>query len=345
MHPNRFHGAAFAAPARRLVTIQTTVEQSCRICSDAGPHALYVAREMMFGMRDSFEYFQCSDCGCLQIREFPEDPSRYYPQEYYSFAPPPSGRSLEDTTRPLRVRYAFTGKGIPGRLLSLKFPYSFSGARRWISISGVSWDSRILDVGCGAGELLRDMATMGFRDLTGVDPMLAGPIETPPGVRIERSTIHDLDGAFDLIMLHHTLEHIPDQAETMRSAARLLAPGGWLLVRVPVSDSYAWSHYRENWVQLDPPRHYFLHSRRSLHLLGEGAGLRLAHVEHDSTAFQFLGSEMYRRGIPLVQGAAFSRRENWGYRRRAAELNAAGEGDQAAFYFTSAAAATAAPEG
>jgi len=30
-------------------------------------------REMMYGFRDEFIYIECSECGCLQIAEIPED--------------------------------------------------------------------------------------------------------------------------------------------------------------------------------------------------------------------------------------------------------------------------------
>src|SRR5687767_10644147 len=57
---------------------------ACRICGNQTGNRSHVAREMMFGYRDSFEYVECGECGCLQIREVPPDLSRYYPDEYHS---------------------------------------------------------------------------------------------------------------------------------------------------------------------------------------------------------------------------------------------------------------------
>src|SRR5262245_27486287 len=55
----------------------------CISGSTAGNH--YVAREMMFGLREQFRYFECSSCGCVQIQNPPSDVGRYYPDNYYSF--------------------------------------------------------------------------------------------------------------------------------------------------------------------------------------------------------------------------------------------------------------------
>ena len=43
----------------------------CRICDFSGDSPVYTVREMMYGLRDEFDYFQCAQCQCLQILEFP----------------------------------------------------------------------------------------------------------------------------------------------------------------------------------------------------------------------------------------------------------------------------------
>lgn len=57
---------------------------TCRICNTEGDHTTWHIREMMYGTRASFEYFECSHCGCLQIGAFPDDMTPYYPGGYYS---------------------------------------------------------------------------------------------------------------------------------------------------------------------------------------------------------------------------------------------------------------------
>lgn len=86
-----------------------------------------------------------------------------------------------------------------------------------------------------------------------------------------KGTIHDIEGEFDLIMFHHSLEHMSEQRGVLARVRKLLATGGWCLIRLPVVPNDAWQEFRENWVQLDAPRHEIIHSVDSLtRLAGEG---------------------------------------------------------------------------
>jgi len=104
-------------------------------------------------------------------------------------------------------------------------------------------------------------------------------------------------------------------------------------VRIPVAN-WAWKNYRENWVQLDAPRHFIIHTPQSFRLTFEGAGLRASHITFDSGPFQFYASEFYERDIPLTQlrskvaqlGSAAMRQ----MKTRSSELNRQQLGDQAA---------------
>jgi hypothetical protein len=127
----------------------------------------------------------------------------------------------------------------------------------------------------------------------------------------------------------------------LREIKRLLEPRGCALLRMPYADSYAWRTYRTNWVQLDAPRHLFLHTERSMRHLSEAAGLRVADIRFDSTEFQFLGSEQYIKGIPLVDPRSFlenpksdlfTATEIGSFAQKAVELNLQGAGDQACFF-------------
>jgi len=309
--------------------------RACRICGCQSPMPEYRVREMMYGLRDTFRYVECTSCGCLQLVDPPSDWSRYYPDAYYSFRVDPEQRSgLDHLLRKSRNRFICTGEGLAGRLLAALFPYRFGDLRSWITRFAMDRDSRILDVGCGSGELLYDLSLAGYRNLLGVDPFIAADRRYANGVAVLRCTIHELSGEFDLVMFHHSLEHVADQHEAMASVARLLKPGGACLVRIPICSSEAWERYRENWVQLDAPRHLFLHTVRSIEILGAAAGLRLVDIQWDSSALQFFGSEMYERDVPLTTGSARYFRKEYRRGRRAAErLNALGRGDQAAFYF------------
>lgn len=293
-----------------------------------------MAEERMFGRGGQYRYDMCADCGCLQLRDVPENMAPFYSAGYYAFAEPEAPSVSRRWYRRTRDELLF-GKARKLRsLLATIAPRRVAEPGAWMAQANASRHSRILDVGCGVGNLLRRLVDAGYTRVQGVDPFVDGDIGYRGRPLVRRALLEDIDGQFDVIMLHHSLEHIAEQARTMASIARLLAPGGTCLIRVPIVGSYAWEEYQDRWVQLDAPRHLFLHSPESMRRLAQGAGLRVDQVVHDSTMFQFEGSELYRRDIPLKDMALHPspRLQRMRYKLRASRLNAERRGDQAAFY-------------
>lgn len=314
----------------------------CKICNNSNENNMYEVKEMMFGFRDKFTYFQCSICGCLQIAEVPIDMSKYYPPNYYSFLlPSPQGskKLIKRLIKNLRNQYAVLNKGVLGKYINTFFPNEILQTLSGIHLTE---NSAILDVGCGTGSLLYDLKEIGFKHLLGVDPYIKEDIEYENGLKIFKKSIHELDGKWDLIMFHHSFEHIPNPTDTLHSVSRLLTKNGVCLIRVPTVSSYAWEHYRESWVQLDAPRHFFLHSIKSITLLAEKADLNLEKIVYDSTDFQFWGSEQYIRDVPLTDphsynvvdpsNSIFSNKEIAAFKQKAKELNLKNQGDSCAFF-------------
>jgi SAM-dependent methyltransferase len=294
---------------------------------------MYEASEMMFGLRDRFKYFQCSQCGCLQISEIPANMDKYYPAQYYSFTPKARlsmKNPVEKTLRRFRDYHTVFNRGILGRLIS-----SISPNKKMTALGrlNVTTKSRVLDVGCGDGWRLNVLRAIGFETLLGIDPYIPQDITYENGVTIKKRSIYEETGAWDLIMYHHSFEHVPDPHEQLQRVAGLLSSGGCCLLRLPTVSSFAWEQYRENWFQLDAPRHFFLHSIESIKFLAEKAGLSLQDIVFDSTADQFQGSELYKRDIPFIaQAKNFTKSQVREWKNLAKKLNKEKRGDQAAFY-------------
>jgi SAM-dependent methyltransferase len=311
---------------------------------------------MMFGLKHLFEYFQCAGCGCLQLLNPPADMGQYYPNdEYYSFnvkvqpdAPLQKPSLIDRVSRPVfRLRdeaQVFEKGGLGGILSKYRPHFTISRYKKYVSLSPrKSFDMKILDVGCGSGFLLHDLAKLGFRNLEGIDPY--GDEEAPAthsNVRIRKLTMDKILGeSFDLIMFNHSLEHMPDQIESLVFARQLLTADGYCRIEIPVSDSTAYETYGTRWIELDAPRHYCLHTVRSMTLAASKAGLRVDKVVHVGTAFEFWGSELYRRELPLMDpttkklrdpATVFSAEELKVFEEQALTANASGRGGRAAFY-------------
>jgi hypothetical protein len=161
--------------------------------------------------------------------------------------------------------------------------------------------TRILAVGCGSGALLSGMASFGFSRLEGVDPYLKEPINAK-FYKIMNVDVKTLKGeTYDLILMNHSLEHVPDQIETLTAIRGLLDDRGVCRIEVPVADCEAWLAYGTDWVEIDAPRHFFLHTRKSFAIASAAAGLEVYRIVDVGTPFEFWGSELYRRGLPFFE--------------------------------------------
>ena len=290
---------------------------------------------MMFGSREEFDYLECAYCGCVQLVNVPNDMAQYYPTNYYSFSEGGVEHfgPLRAFLRKQKHSYCLGGKNLIGKMLVQRagVPPHYS----WLRGGNVGFDSDILDVGCGTGNFLNLLKEDGFRKLTGVDPFIKDDIHYKNGVTIWKKTLAQVDHQFDFVIMNHAFEHMAEPLVVLRDIRRVLKSGSYALIRIPVASSYAWRKYGVHWVQLDPPRHLFLHTLQSMKLLAEEAGLQISSVFYDSSTLQFTGSEKYLKDIPLTDTSGadlFSEADILSFQRRAAKLNEEEEGDQAGFY-------------
>ncbi|MCX2745543.1 class I SAM-dependent methyltransferase [Mangrovivirga sp. M17] len=308
----------------------------CRICNNSHSNKEYSVKEMMLGLRDEFTYIECSKCGCLQIATIPENMDKYYPSDYYSYSKDfiYAKSKTNEIIKKIRDHYIVFKRGLTGKIINRYLPNK-DPHHTILSEIPLTKESEILDVGCGGGYLLLSLQKLGFKHLLGTDPYIDKDIDYENGVRVLKAPLSSINDKKDLIMFHHSFEHMPDPQETLVTVSRLLKDDGYCIIRVPTVSSYAWKHYKENWVQLDAPRHFFLHSRESMNYMANKASLSIEKVVFDSTAFQFLGSEKYKRDLPLHDGTPyediFTESQIKDFELKARELNKKQQGDACAF--------------
>jgi SAM-dependent methyltransferase len=145
---------------------------------------------------------------------------------------------------------------------------------------GFSPDS-LVEIGCGDGSLLAELSARGLAArLDGFELSApaaeiargrgipgAGRIEAFDGVRVPAG-----DGAYDLAVLSHVLEHVPEPASLLAEAARV---AGRVLVEVPLEDNRSAARPAKR-AEAARIGHIQFFDRAAIRALCAGAGLTVA---------------------------------------------------------------------
>jgi SAM-dependent methyltransferase len=315
--------------------LDATASMICKVCANETGNTIFQTKEMMFGFKEPFNYLQCASCGVVQLQSIPANMAKYYPTDYYSYATKEAtGFSFKNWRQGIAYQHFFGRPNLLGALVSI-----FSSKPPiWMKKKYLTLSSKILDVGAGSGKLLLEMNRGGFNNLMGSDPFLSSDIHYQCGVSILKKDFFDIAETFDFIMFHHSFEHMDAPEKVFQQIYKLLNKGSYALIRIPVADSSSFKKYGANWVNLDPPRHFFLHTTQSMQLLANKVGLNLTDIIYDSNQFQFYGSELYLKGFSLESynkgehPEMFSKKQMRAFRAEAHRLNKIKEGDWACFY-------------
>lgn len=222
----------------------------CNLCGADDASRLYALKDFRFGTDDiEWPVVRCRRCGLGYLNPRPtlEEIGRYYPAEYFAHR----GSLLR--------RYERQTRYLPSK------------------------PGRLLDVGTGRGDFLAVMRARGW-EVEGVEPWGAG--DNPHELQIRHSPFPDLAGGwegerYDVISAWAVFEHLHDPLAAFRECARLLRPGGRLVVQVPNLRSLRGRFGRTE----DVPRHVYFFSPDPLAAYGRRVGLTLEGVDHVTDLF------------------------------------------------------------
>jgi SAM-dependent methyltransferase len=247
------------------MNLATPVETAapCPVCN-APTRVMY--RDLYddrYGYPDAFTLYACDACGHMHIPTHftPEDLGKLYTQYY------PRGHFDIEEFQPEEEKSGFLSW----------FKGDGAGAFR-----RVPRNVRVLDIGCGIGATLAYHKARGCEAIGMEADQNVQPIAQRYGLDIRQGIF---DGSqfdssyFDYVTLDQVAEHVTDPHALMRGMARVLKPGGKVIITTPNPQSTSARIFGRKWLNWHVPYHIQFYSRESLTRVAEGAGLKLVKME------------------------------------------------------------------
>jgi SAM-dependent methyltransferase len=229
--------------------------ERCLACTGAlSSQPALVGEDRMHGVPGRYEIFECSSCGSGTTLPFvgPDEIASYYLSEYAPYALPrgllASVMRQMQRGRDRRFPLADLRTGRPGRLL---------------------------DVGCGRGDLAASWIAAGGSAM-GVEPSPeAAATAEMRGIETLVGTLDTVElqpESVDAAVFRHSLEHVPDPRQDLRRAHAALRSGGRVAVILPNWGSWQRRAFGDCWFPLELPRHRTHFTAAGLRAALEAAG-------------------------------------------------------------------------
>lgn len=203
----------------------------CANCGGTAPLA-FVAQDLNRRMtNEDFPYYRCASCGLVFLHPVPENLGRYYPSAYHEI--PRSVDELLQRRRAESYKLEAVGAGRGRRLLE-------------IGPSFGAFPALAKEAGFDVQAIEMDEACCRFiNDVVGVPTQHTAEVKSALQGR----------GRYDVIVMWHSLEHLPNPWEVLDELPKHIEPGGKLFFATPNPQSFQFRVFGSRWVHLDAPRH------------------------------------------------------------------------------------------
>jgi len=273
--------------------IKVVSHPNCYFCGTKGEILYKDLEDRLFGVPGKWAFKRCPNIGCGLVwldpmplaDQIPKLYEKYYTHKVDRLQPSfivrlyeriregilASSFGYDEATRSVFWR-------ISGHILAC-IPFvkeRIGGTIMWLE---ASQRGRFLDVGCGDGKLLQRMHNLGW-NVEGIEPDndAAEFVRSKFGLNVRGCNLEEAkypDASFDVISMHHVIEHLADPVATLKECLRVLRQGGRLVLVTPNAVGSGIKRYGPDWRGLEPPRHLYLFTRRSIERSIRDAGFSL----------------------------------------------------------------------
>jgi 2-polyprenyl-3-methyl-5-hydroxy-6-metoxy-1,4-benzoquinol methylase len=287
--PNRAEPADPADPG-----IRTEAQIRCVGCGSIGQPRYENLRDRFFGAPGRWNLSRClgAQCGMLWLDPMPlaDDLWKAY-RDYYTHEEAVA-RILSPRERVVRpilqsikrayvaARLGYTDRRVTARERMLAMLAGLAPTRRADTDFPLKYlpyaaRGRMLDVGCGSGELLVRMRALGWR-AEGIDnDPAAVAVARGRALKVHAGSLRERNfpaAAFDAVVMSHVIEHVHQPRELLAEVRRIVKPGGRVVIATPNAASLGHRMMRAAWPFLDPPRHLQIFTPPALEATVRAAG-------------------------------------------------------------------------
>lgn len=213
---------------------------------------------------ETFDYWRCAKCGTIHATD-DVDLAHYY------------------------SRYPFHSLAMDWRLRAM---YSRQVAR--LVAAGVKRSDRILDYGCGGGQLVKYMRSLGFEGMQGYDEY---------GTEFGDKRV--LEERYDCIVSQDVIEHVPEPHALLERFQGLTRPGAVVAVGTPSAGAIDLARPEAFVHTIHAPYHRHILSKDALVGAGERRGFALAQyypTMYSNTRVPFLNEAFYLYYTRITDG-------------------------------------------
>lgn len=265
--------AGFSGVKMRLTDVKTHELEACPGCG---------ARELAEFRFGHHPLQRCSTCGLVAGMRY-GDPEEIYIDGYLS-EETDFGLDLTDPHFQLLLEHC-------------------AHIRMRIIEEVVGAPGRVLDVGCGSGEVLAAARERGWQT-HGVEPVPASAriAGVERGLDVRQALLEESglpERTYDVVSAFHVLEHMSDGQSFLRTLSRWARPRGWIVVEVPNWRSVHRRLIGASWPGMRPLEHIGYYSPATLEATMRRAGVEPVRIATRTYlwADQTLEQQLYDLGL------------------------------------------------
>lgn len=260
-------------------------EINCNLCGKNDTQPLFKLRDLYIRKNDPTEFFlvRCNRCGLVYLNPQPtyQELQPFYQGGYF--------QSFENQVQKRGKLYKFL-RSVRRELLPRLVPKFYK--------LGVMENraGKFLDIGCATGtkdaQFIKDFPNWEFY---GVEPDEVAFKEASKidRFKVKKGFVEDArypDKFFDVVFMHHVLEHVPNPKSTLLECRRVLKDNGKLIITIPNYGSLSSKIFGKCWRHLDIPRHLFHFTNKTVNQLLENTGFRIERLDYEIADGSFLNS-------------------------------------------------------